>query len=351
MKQILLFTAFLFLNLNFAQNNISNITRNWVKLKIEMKDGSKLFDRFLEDSTYLKYAIGTNKFAMTSNPMNQINFKDDKLDINYTLVNNIMKTSEYSGYLIEKVTNDSLILSDKINDLTDDKLKRYFFVREELILSQYKDKYKNKSSIIASKLFTPKVNSSLQQDLSFAFKNNSSNFSAAGNILIFPKEKRVQTTIVFSTLNDSSSIKKIKKVVDKSFEYWDLKNFENYDSIELPFVLRNKKTKAYKGLTIIFLTKDTNELEIVIGGKLEDSRKSEFYFQKAIQSYQEKNFLKAVEYFTESYKSDPKNLDALYNKAASYAGLGDKENACKVWKEISDLGQVNGKELYLNNCQ
>lgn len=351
MKQLLLFTAFLFLNLNFAQNNISNITGNWVKLKIEMKDGSKLFDRFMEDSTYLKCAIGPNKFSFYHNPMNNANFKDTKLDVDYTLVNNIMKTSQYSGYLVEKITNDSLILSEKITDLTDDKLKRFFFVREELILSQYKDKYKNKSSIIASKLFTPKVNLSLQQDLSFAFKNNNSNFSAVGNILIFPKEKRIKTTIVFSTLNDSSSIKKIKKVVDKSFEYWDLKNFENYDSIELPFVLRNKKTKEYKQLTVIFLTKDTNELEILIGGKLEDSRKSEFYFQKAIQSYQEKNFLKAVEYFNESYKSDPKNLDALYNKAATYFESGDKYNACRTWKQISDLGQVNGKELYLNNCQ
>jgi hypothetical protein len=44
------------------------------------------------------------------------------------------------------------------------------------------------------------------------------------------------------------------------------------------------------------------------------------------------------------------NIDALYNKGAVYFESGDKENACKVWKEISEIGQVNGKELYLNNC-
>ncbi|MFH7010861.1 hypothetical protein ACHRV5_03260 [Flavobacterium sp. FlaQc-52] len=83
---------------------------------------------------------------------------------------------------------------------------------------------------------------------------------------------------------------------------------------------------------------------------MEDLRKSSDYFNKALVAYQQKRYSESITYFTESYNFDRKNIDALYNKAAVYFESGDKENACKVWLEISMLGQVNAKQLFLDNC-
>ncbi len=346
MKRLLFLITILSFNLNFGQNNLSEIYGNWIKYKVEMKDGSKLFDRFLEDSTYIEYSINKQKLCINSNPIHKTN--ESCLD--YTLINNFIKTSQYSGLLIEKITNDSLIVSEKIDGLTNDKLKRFYFKKQELVLSKFKEENKNKRNIIASKLFTPKTNSTIELELNKAFKNNFSNFELISNLKIYPKEKRVKTQITFSTQKDSSRIRTIKKVIDSSFEKWNLTNFNEFESIELPFVLKSEITKRYWGIKVIFFTNDLNEFEIVYGGKLEDMRKSSELFEKGIKTYQEKKYLKAIEYFTESYKIDPKNIDALYNKAAIYFESRDKKNACIVWKEISELGQINGKELYQNNC-
>lgn len=346
MKELFFIITILFFNINFGQTNLSEINGNWIKYKVEMKDGSKLFDRFLEDSTYLEYTINKNKLCINSNPIHKTN--ESCLD--FTLINNFIKTSQYSGFIIEKATNDSLIIVEKIDGLTNDRLKKFYFVNQEVVLSKFKKENKNKENIVASKLFTPKTTSTIELDFNKAFKNNYSNFELVGNLKIYPKQKRVKTEITFSTQKDSSRIRTVKKVIDNSFEKWNLINFNDFESIEIPFVLKSEITKRYWGIKVIFFTEDLNEFEIVYGGKSEDIRKASDYFNKGIIAYQEKKYLKAIEYFTESYKIDKKNIDALYNKGAVYFESGDKENACKVWKEISEIGQVNGKELYLNNC-
>lgn len=347
MKELFFLITLLYFNLTLSQNNISEINGKWIKLKSEMKDGSKLFSRFEEDSTYVEYTINANQLCFNSNPIHKTN----QSCLDYTLTKNLIKTSQYSGYLIEKITADSLTLSEKIDDLTNDKLRRFYFVKQESIILKFKEKYKNKKNIIASKLFTPKTESTIEIELNKAFKNNYSNFELIGNLKIFPREKRIKTQITFSTQKDSARIRTIKKVIDNSFDKWKLTDFSEYESIELPFVLKSEITKTYWGIKTIFFTQDLNELEIIYGGKAENNRKGSELFNKGIKAYQEKKYSKAIEYFTESYKIDPKNIDALYNKAAVLFESGDKDNACNVWREISNLGQVNGKELYQNYCE
>ncbi|KIC02202.1 hypothetical protein OA88_09945 [Flavobacterium sp. JRM] len=346
MKQLLFLTTFLFINFTFGQTNMSEINGTWIKLKSEMKDGSKLFSRFEEDSTYIQYTINKKQLCINSNPIHKTN----QTCIDFTLIGNLLKTSEYSSYLIEKITNDSLIISEKIDDLTNDKLKRIYFIKQEELLSKYKEKNKNNKNIVASKLFTPKTNSTIEIELNKAFKNNYSNFELIGNLKIYPKQKEIKTQISFSTQKDSSRIRTIKKVINNTFEKWDLTNFNEYESIEIPFVLKSEITKTYWGITVIFFTNDLNQLEIVYGVKAENIRKSDVFFDKAVNAYKDKKIQKAIDFFTQSYKFDPKNIDALYNKAAAYFELGEKDNACNVWKEISNLGQVSAKELYQYNC-
>ncbi|RKR09264.1 hypothetical protein C8C83_0884 [Flavobacterium sp. 90] len=346
MKIFFIIISIFFFTNNYGQTKLLEIQGYWVKYKVEMKDGSDLFDRFVEDSAYAEYRIDQNKLCINSNPIHRIN----ESCLNFNLINNLMKTSQYGGFIIEKVSNDSLILSEQIEGLTDDKLKRLYFTKQEVVLAKYKEENKNKKNIIASKLFTPKTNTPIELDLNKAFKNNYSNFELVGNLKIYPAQKKVKTEITFWTQNDSSRIKLIKKVIDHSFEKWNLKDFQDYESIEIPFVLKSEITKRYWGISVIFFTKDLTDFERNYGGKMEDLRKSSDYFNKGIAAYQEKRYSESITYFSESYYYDHKNIDALYNKAAVYFESGEKEKACKVWLEISMLGQANAKQLFLDNC-
>jgi hypothetical protein len=61
MKELFFLIALLFSNLTLGQNDIYEINGNWIKIKSEMKDGSKLFSRFEEDSTFIEYKINSNQ--------------------------------------------------------------------------------------------------------------------------------------------------------------------------------------------------------------------------------------------------------------------------------------------------
>lgn len=80
-------------------------------------------------------------------------------------------------------------------------------------------------------------------------------------------------------------------------------------------------------------------------------RESDLQFRKGLIAYSENKYEKAIEYFLAAYKSDNYNIEALYNKAAINYHLNKKEEACKDWKFLHDLGQVRGINFYNQYCR
>ncbi len=80
-------------------------------------------------------------------------------------------------------------------------------------------------------------------------------------------------------------------------------------------------------------------------------QKAREYFNKGISSYQSKDYENSIKNFTKSYELDPKNIDALYNRAAIFFEIEKLELACKDWNELSELGQKRGIELLKKNCK
>ena len=346
MKYTIILLALFISNLTFSQMDRDKIYGTWIKVKSEMKDGSRLFHRLEKDSTFAQYAIRRGKYCKYGSPV----FAKSNDCLDFSLSGNIIVTSPTTGYQIEKVTVDSLIISENFEGETNDKLRRYYLLNQNVLISKFKESNKDIKNVIATKFCTPTCSLPIGSEIFKAF-NSYSNFRLIGSLKIFPTERKINTQITFSTRKDSSKINIIKKIINNSFEKWDLSNFNEYESIEIPFVFESKYTGNYKGLNILFFTKDLNEFENIGESKLSDMQKGSEYFEKGLKAYQEKKFIKAIEYFTESYRADPKNLDALYNKAAVYYESGDLQNACSTWKEIIDLGQVIGKTFFNDYCK
>jgi tetratricopeptide (TPR) repeat protein len=348
--KITILITLLFVNYGIGQIKESEINGKWIKYKSEMKDGSKILPTPNSDSTFLEISIKNSKLCFNSNPI----YKTNGGWINFSLTENTINTSIISsikaGYEIEKINKDTLIICEKMDDLKNDKLKRYYLVNDKILYAKELEKRKEEKNIIASKLFTPKLNIGIEGEIFKTPKSDMSNFDLIGSLTIFPSKKLVTSEINYSSTKKTSKIEIVSNIINNSFNSWDLTNFEKFESIKIPFIFRSESTEIFKGIKMIFFTNKISEFDFVYRRNLVDMRKSDELFQKGIKAYSEKKYIKAAEYFAESFKTDPENLDALYNKAAAYYEGGDKENACKTWKELVDLGQTNGIELYKNNC-
>ena len=349
--KITILITLLFLNFGIGQIKESEINGTWIEYKSEMKDGSWVLPISKSEINFLKIVIKNSKLCMDSSPIYKI---DESQCLIFSLEEDVMKTSIKSGYHIEKSSSDTLVICQKIAGLENDKLKRSYLVNEKVLFSTELKKRKGEKNIVAMKLFTPKLNVDLESEIVTAFNNNISNIDVIGSLTIFPSKKVVTSEISYSSVK-SNKIGIINKVINNTFDKWDLTNFEEFESIKIPFIIRceykSYSGATYRGVRVLYFTNTISEFDYISKYRpLSDMEKSNDLFQKGIKAYTEKNYSKAAEYFSKSYKTDPGNIDALYNKAVSYFDGGDKENACKTWKELVDLGQINGIELYKNNC-
>lgn len=320
---------------------------NWIKYHIEMKDGSCLIDRFLNDSSYVNFTFLNKKMTINGKPTHRVN----EVSFPYTLKNNFIKTSSTSGYILETIKKDTLIICEKIDGLENDKLKRFYFVREQKLFNEIKERKGTKINQIANKFYTPTLKSSLELELNNAFKKKHSNFKGKGKIQIDLHNKKIETYISYSNTEDSLKINLIKKTIDKSYKLWKLNRFKGLQTLELPFVFKDEKTRTFYGISMKFFTDSFYLLDNYYGGETRVIQKAGEYFNKAIKAYQNKDFNTSIEYFTKSYKLDPKNIDALYNRATIYYETEKMELACKDWNELSELGQKKGIELLKKKCK
>ena len=141
MKNIAAIIIVFVFNISFSQTNTINVIGKWIRYKEEIKDHSKPLYIIPNESAFLEYSISKNKLCINSNPI----LKDSDLCVTAIIENNFIKTSPTSSYIIESIKQDSLILSERIDGITDDKLKRFYFVRSNSVFAKNKEQFKNQS--------------------------------------------------------------------------------------------------------------------------------------------------------------------------------------------------------------
>lgn len=349
MKIKLILSVFILVyNLIFAQNYQKDVQGTWITVFKEMKDGS----------TYIPKSCNPfpPKFIFTEDKL-CMNKKDDHC-FNYTINKGYIETSENSGYKIEKLTSDSLvILQSMIGNEEEDKLERIYLVKEQKILEQQIKSYADEKNIVVNNFFFPNVEKPLSLRLNDFFRktNTYTNLSLAGNIIIYPKKKIINTEIIKTTKDDPERIGNIKELINNSYTDWDFNNFQGYESITIPFILECKNNNigdgyTYKGVMIYFLTQNINDLECINGIKYENLKKSAVFFSKGINAIEKKNYKKAISFFEQSYLLDQTKIDNLYNIAAVYTIENNINRACETLKRLKDLGQIQGKKMYEEKC-
>jgi tetratricopeptide (TPR) repeat protein len=331
----------------FTQINKNELFGIWTKTKIDMKDGSQFVSFYPSEKRYIEFDFRENQYFFNIYPAIQ----GKEASYNYVLKGNKIIVSQNFEYIIEKLDQKSLIIVEQMQGLTDDKLKRYHLTRKSVLRDQFKKDKLNNSVLNATQFYTPKYKGNLTLDLNKKLKNQLGILLISGTITIQVKTK---TSLITVSDIESTNVKltnSIIKTLEKAFKKWDLRGFEDYNEIIIPFIISVKNKGRSRMCKIKLFSQSIDDLNADYGKPYENMTESGKYFNLGIKSYSEGSFENATEYFSKSIEWDHSFIDALYNRAAAYYANNQQNLACKDWHRLTELGQVKGKELLNEHCK
>ncbi len=349
---IYLFTAFLLISTNsFSQKKIKKeeFLGNWVKIKTEMKDGSKLIPIYKGYIKPFEMIFQKKKFYIDYYPAQY--YKNATFD--YKLKNNKLITSKHFSYKIEKITKDSLVISEEMKGLESDKLKRHYLIKKENIIHRQKELKKDSKNLIANFFFTPKFKDNIKLYLNNMLMKRHINLKLKGKIILDTKNKKVETKITF---RDSEKISMQENILvnalNNSYSLWDIKGFENFENIIINFVIiMDRKGKKSFGIKVGLLTNSFEQALGLYGLTYNQITNGNKFLSLGIKSIENNEFKKAIEYFTKSFESNHTLVESLYNRAFCYYKLKEYDKACVDWNILKELGQKKGEKLFMENCK
>ncbi len=317
---------------------LEKLNGDWRLYHAEMKDGSKL----------RKYEISENQFYFVSFKDTKIKFSSSPLEarpnwINFDPYYFFLKTSDWAGYDIEKLTRDTLQLAENFKDSKDSELKRFFFLQETRYQSNIKKNYIGRDTLIASNNYTPKLFVNLERILAENFRGHITNFLIGGVIRLDLTTQKADVIIKVNNTKNQKLENKLTKIIQEKYAVWDLSEVKQFKIIDIPFNFYGKSVKNFTSVRMIFFSDESPY-------RKHNPIKSAEYFNIGISAYETGDLNKAVLYFEKAYAEDYKNINALFNKSLMYFGLGKKEEACYDWKKLAEMDHQQAEELYRINC-
>lgn len=348
-KKLLYIVTFLLVSSNlFAQFKKEQLIGSWFKTRTEMKDSSELIPVYKDYVKHFEMIFEKKQLFTDYYPAQH--YKNATLD--YKLKANKIVTSKHYAYVIEKLTKDSLVISEQMKGLDNDKLKRHYLIKKEIILEEQQRKNKDSINLTATPFYTPKFYDNIQLYLNNKMMKRHINLNLKGKLKLYPKKQKVKTEI---TYRDSEIITMQEKIIidalNYSFTLWDFNGFENYNSITIDFVIiMERKGENSYGIRIGLLTNSFTQLLGLYGLTYTQITDGNKYLKMGIQSYQKNEFKQAIEYFTKSYNTNHTLVESLYNRAFCYYQLKEYDKACIDWKILEMLGQKRAVKLFNENC-
>lgn len=184
-------------------------------------------------------------------------------------------------------------------------------------------------------------------------------FDVIGNIVFYPKKGNLEVQIVNSTdkdvIKNQKNIELINSVIIKTYSNWNLSDFNNFDKVYLPFVIKSYYENvgdgwSSKGTPIYYFIDNISDINKIYGIKMQDLRIADENFRNGVKAIQDNKHDKAINYFNKSYEIDNRKIDALYNIANIYLFKKDFTNECIYLQKLRDLKQVEGIKRYNEKC-
>ncbi len=351
MKKIVLFLMVIVSSQIKAQISESNLIGEWIEVSSEMQDGSPVNMPYKSNDYRLSFSF-VNKNSLLIKPLSV--YPQNAKEVFYSIRDFPILATPDMNYEIEELTGKTLVLTEVSSEIEANKLKRYFLTRKEVIHQRKKEENRD-SVLVAEKYFTPTMKKYTDK-MSLLKKTSKTPYRTKGLYVIDLENE--ESFVLFDSINlqKKKNVEKetalLTEIFNVPFEDWDLDEFEDYSKIEIPFVLDNRESDKRFEIELVHFTEDTS---IFDNNYYEPSfkEKGQAYtlYQNGIDAFNKNRYSEALQFFTDSFKIDAENLDALYNKAVVYFHTQDFANACLIWKELKDLGQIRAEKLIEKHCK
>ena len=339
----------------FAQTSKSFIYGNWVKYKIRMEDGSKPLKPEFHDSTYVSFRFTKKGDSITVCKNFIAIAKQNKSNCMSAVLNDsILRISNLAHYQLDYVSRDTLVFTFKVEGWTPAETPQFFLVNERVLIEKNRIKYKDSKRVTANPYFSPKINlQPLYQEIRHALYSYQGGFECIGKLWINTHSKKVSCDLLDATISDSTTLRRLKKCLEKSYKYWEWEYMDDFEEIQIPFVYQHLKHPSHDIIyhQFIFFESTYAAVEKVKFVSYKSKQKADEAFKKGIDAYKLKDYVNAISYFKEAYEENDSNIEPLYNVAAIYLQIGKKDKACEVWQQLIDLGQVEAEKLKKEYCK
>lgn len=328
------------------------IRRNWVKYRIEMKDGSQVPNE-----------------RITKNTASMLIFKKDNTGViisgrdaqqtQYAISDSILVLSRTGSYLIEKLTEYELIFHAISENIPDNEIIRYHYVATTESSEQYffrqfiKPNIRIQASGDTAYNFNEYIfpNFKLSLGSSAPVLNDFHDVYEASYDMIekefnFPVKKKGGFRVTFAiskfgTLkdveikesSDSTYINALMQAVYQTRKHW------------LPAEYENKKVETL--FNYVYVYEDEDKIEDNFDESLYQSTK-----KNANNFFDKKEYVKAIKLYTKCILMQNEDFDfePYYKRADSYFTLKINRNACFDWSYLVKKGQKRAESLFLENC-
>lgn len=360
MKKI--FYLFLILNVGFLSAQIDKklLYQDWFITNILMKDGSKPFQK--KETFMQNFGLRVESDFYKLDEVNSLHIKS-KIPMFYFLRDHLLETSPESGMLIEKLTSDSLIISQKIDNMEENKLMRYYMIPLSKARNQRMVLFKGQDTLVSNPLLNPYFKNKLTKK---EFKTNNGkpsftkkqkqNFQFNGYVLLDLTQKKATAVLNNFDSSFSAEVEEITKNLTENFSDWNVAPFADFKFIKVPFSFKRyfQITGSLYSYGDIY-TLNSDEIPAFevsfINEEAEEENVSNNYFSLGVKDYEKKNYEEAALNFEKSYIANPRNLQAYYNYAALSLIIGNKLKACETYEFLKDKGQKPAEKIFLEKCQ
>ena len=325
-----------------------------------MKDGSKPFKK--EKYFFKDYCISVDKNNYYLGEISEILAKKSNTTIKYSLLENKLITSPQSSLNIDKLTADSLILTQNISQTDDKDLQRYFLVPLKKMVNEKRSEQIGKDTLLANSFILPEFKNSNKNHRTIRnisktnpfTKNPILNFRFNGYILLDVKNKKVKA---IANKYDEQFKKKVEeqlRLLDNSYKNWNVSGLQNFKFIKIPFAFihyfEKKEDLESSGNLLNLYSSNYDDIFVTAEIGLSQLEESGIFFNSAVAAYQRKNYVQSISLFKKAYEINNGYLDAYYNYAEINFIHGSKVEACSTWFFLKNEGQKIAERDYNQKC-
>jgi phosphotransferase system IIB component len=323
-----------------------NILKNWVKYRVEMKDGSQVLDQDLVKNTASMIIFKRANGVIIVTGRNALQSK-------YTLIDSVLILDRTTAYIIEKLTEHELIFHGNFPNVPDNEVIRYHYIDTKESSAEYFNR----------QFIMPHVRLQANGDTAYNF-----------NEYIFPEFRIDNKTLsnfdyVFETSYDviehnfnfpkeTEGDFRVTFAVDKNGKLKDVVVKESSDSTYNDRLIQavNQTRKNW-----LPATHNNKNVEVLFNYvfKFEDETKKGFDMEiyrltlmKANKQFEKNEYIKAIKLYSKCILMQEKDFDftPYFKRADSYFALKINKNACLDWSYLAANGQKKAEKLFTENC-